>query len=54
MDAEQVESVVQKIRKTIDKLSFPSRRKRDKSLAILPRVEIEPEKPEEDEGDEDE
>jgi hypothetical protein len=54
IDAEQVESVVQKLRKTIDKLSFPSRRKRDKSLAILPRVEIEPEKPEEDEGDEDE
>jgi hypothetical protein len=54
LDAEQADSVVQKLRKAIEKLPFPSRRKRDKSLAILPRVEIEPEKPEEDEGDDDE
>jgi hypothetical protein len=53
VDAEQAESVILNLRKTIDKLSFPSKRKKENNLAILPRVEMEPEKPEEDEGGDD-
>lgn len=52
-NAEQADAVVQNLRKVIDKLSFPSRRKQEKSLAIVPRVEITPEEPKEDEGDDD-
>jgi len=54
VDVEQAESTVQILRKMIDKLNYPSRRKRDRGLAILPSVRIEPEKPQEDDGDEDE
>jgi hypothetical protein len=53
VDTEQSEAVSQNLRHIIDKLSFPSRRKKEKSLAILPRVESKPEEPEEDDGDDD-
>jgi hypothetical protein len=53
VDNEQAETVAQNLRNIIDKLSFPSRRKREKSLAILPRVESKPEEPEEDDDDDD-
>jgi hypothetical protein len=52
-DTEQAEAISQNLRHVIDKLSFPSRRKKEKSLAILPRVESKPEEPEEDDGDDD-
>ena len=52
-DAGQAEAVTRDLRNTVDKLSFPSKRKREKSLAILPRLESKPEEPEEDEGDDD-
>ncbi len=52
VEAEQVETVTQKLRQTIDKLSFPSRRKHEKTVAILPRLQSQPEEPEEDEEDE--
>ena len=51
-DAEQAKTVIQNLRKVIDKLSFPSRRKREKSLAIGPHIENKPEEPkEDDDGD---
>ena len=53
VDTEQSEAIAPNIRNIIDKLSFPSRRKKEKSLAILPRVESKPEEPEEDDGDDD-
>jgi len=52
-DIEQVEDVTRNLRNVIDRLSFPSRRKREKSLAIVPRIEITPEEPKEDDGDDD-
>ncbi len=53
VDTEQSEAVSQNLRHIIDKLSFPSRRKKEKSLAILPRVESKQEEPEEADGDDD-
>jgi hypothetical protein len=50
-DAEQAEAVMQSLRKVIDKLSFPSRRKREKSLAIVPQIENKPEEPEKEDDD---
>ena len=51
-DTEQAKTVIQNLRKVIDKLSFPSRRKREKSLAIVPHIENKPEEPEkDDDGD---
>ena len=50
-DAEQAEAVAMNLRKVIDKLSFPSRRKQEKSLAIVPHIESKPEEPKEDDGD---
>ena len=51
VDAEQAETVTKNLRKVIDKLSYPSRRKRDKSVVTLPHVVPPAEEPEEDEGD---
>ncbi len=53
VDTEQSEAVSQNLRHIIDKLLFPSRQKKEKSLAILPRVESKLEEPEEDDGDDD-
>jgi hypothetical protein len=50
-DAEQAETAAPALRAIIDKLSFPSKRKRDKSLAFLPRAETRQEEPEEDGDD---
>lgn len=50
-DAEQAEEITGKLREIIEKLSFPSKRKNEKGMAIVPRVEIAPEEPKEDEGD---
>ena len=50
-DAEQAETSVLELRAIIEKLSFPSKRKREKSLAFLPRAEAIKEEPEEDGDD---
>ncbi len=50
-DAENAESVVSDLRTLVDKLAFPTKRKREKSLAFLPRLEAKPEEPEEDGDD---
>lgn len=50
-DAENAESAVSDLRTLIDKLAFPTKRKREKSLAFLPRLEAKPEEPEEDGDD---
>lgn len=52
VDAEQAEAVTKNLRKVIDKLSYPSRRKRDKSVVTLPHVV--PPAEESDEGEEEE
>jgi hypothetical protein len=52
VDAEQVTALIPKLRKAIDKLSFPAKRKREKSLAIVPHIENRTEEPkEDDDGD---
>ena len=52
VDAEQVTAFIPKLRKAIDKLSFPTKRKREKSLAIVPHIENRTEEPkEDDDGD---
>ena len=54
-DAEQAAAIIPNLRKVIDKLSFPAKRKREKSLAIVPHIENKPEEPkEDDDGGEDE
>ena len=54
-DAEQAAAIIPGLRKVIDKLSFPAKRKREKSLAIVPHIENKPEEPkEDDDGGEDE
>ena len=50
-DAEQAEDVVLTLRNIIDKLTFPSKRKQEKSMAIVPHIESVPEEPKEDDGD---
>ena len=50
-DAEQAEAVAQNLRNIIDKLTFPSRRKNEKGMAIVPQVAIAAEAPKEDDGD---
>jgi hypothetical protein len=50
-DAEQVEAVASNLRDVIDKLSFPSKRKQEKNMAIVPHIESKPEEPKEDDGD---
>ena len=50
---EQTEVVLQNLRKVINALPFPSRRKKDSTMALIPHVIPEAEEPEEDEeGDE--
>jgi hypothetical protein len=52
VDAEQVTTLIPKLRKAIDTLSFPAKRKREKSLAIVPHIENRTEEPkEDDDGD---
>ena len=54
-DAEQAAAIIPGLRKVIDKLSFPAKRKREKSLAIVPHIENKQEEPkEDDDGGEDE
>ena len=50
-DAEQAEAVALNLRNIIDKLTFPSKRKQEKSMAIVPHIESAPEEPKEDDGD---
>ena len=50
-DAEQAEDVALNLRNIIDKLTFPSKRKQEKSMAIVPHIESAPEKPKEDDDD---
>ena len=51
-DAEQAAAIIPGLRKVIDKLSFPAKRKREKSLAIVPHIENRTEEPkEDDDGD---
>jgi thiamine monophosphate synthase len=50
-DAEQAEEITSVLRKIIEKLSFPSKRKNDKNMAIVPVVANVPEEPKEDDGD---
>jgi hypothetical protein len=50
-NTEQAEAVMQSLRKVIDKLSFPAKRKREKSLAIVPHIENQPEEPEKEDDD---
>ena len=53
-DVEQAAVITPNLRKVIDKLSFPAKRKREKSLAIVPHIENKPEEPKEDDDGEDE
>ena len=50
-DAEQAEAVALNLRNIIEKLTFPSKRKLEKSMAIVPHVSSVPEEPKEDDGD---
>jgi thiamine monophosphate synthase len=50
-DAEQPEAVALNLRNIIDKLTFPSKRKQEKSMAIVPHIESVAEEPKEDDGD---
>ena len=50
-DAEQAEAVALNLRNIIDKLTFPSKRKQEKSMAIVPHIESAPEQPKEDDVD---
>ena len=50
-DAEQAETVALNLRNIIDKLTFPSKRKQEKSMAIVPHIESVAEEPKEDDGD---
>jgi hypothetical protein len=51
VDAEQVEDAAGNLRKIIEKLSFPSKRKLGNNMAIVPAVTVAPEAPKEDDGD---
>ena len=50
-DAEQAEAVALNLRNIIDKLSFPSKRKQEKNMAIVPHIESKAEEPKEDDDD---
>ena len=50
-DAEQAEAVTANLRKIIEKLTFPSKRKNEKNMAIVPGVSVTPEEPKEDDDD---
>ena len=51
VDAEQAEDAAGNLRKIIEKLSFPSKRKLGNNMAIVPAVTVAPEAPKEDDGD---
>ena len=51
VDAEQAEDAAGNLRKIIEKLSFPSKRKLEKNMAIVPVVASTVEEPKEDDGD---
>ncbi|MBN1643325.1 MAG: hypothetical protein JW856_00675 [Dehalococcoidales bacterium] len=51
VESEPAEAVLQGLRKTIDALPFPLRRKKDSAMALIPRVAPEPEEPEEEEDE---
>jgi hypothetical protein len=50
-DVEQAEAVALNLRNIIDKLTFPSKRKQEKSMAIVPHIESVAEEPKEDDDD---
>lgn len=50
-DMEQAEMVTDTLRKVIEKLSFPLKRKNEKNMAIVPSISITPEEPKEDDDD---
>jgi hypothetical protein len=50
-DTENAENVALNLRNIIDKLTFPSKRKQEKNMAIVPHIESVPEEHKEDEGD---
>jgi len=50
-DAEQADAVAGDLRKIIEKLSFPSKRKNEKGMAIVPAVTVAAEAPKEDDDD---
>ena len=52
-DAEQAEAVTANLRKIIEKLTFPSKRKNEKNMAIVPVVASAIEEPKEDDDDDD-
>jgi hypothetical protein len=52
-DAEQAEAVTANLRKIIEKLTFPSKRKNEKNMAIVPAVASAIEEPKEDDDDDD-
>jgi thiamine monophosphate synthase len=52
-DMEQAETVSGDVRKIIEKLSFPSKRKNEKNMAIVPGVSVTPEEPKADDDDDD-
>jgi hypothetical protein len=52
-DMEQAETVSGDLRKIIEKLSFRSKRKNEKNMAIVPGVSVTPEEPKEDDDDDD-
>jgi hypothetical protein len=52
-DAEQAEAVTANLRKIIEKLTFPSKRKNEKNMAIVPVVASATEEPKEDDDDDD-
>jgi hypothetical protein len=51
VDAEQADDAAGNLRKIIEKLSFPSKRKLEKNMAIVPVVASNVEEPKEDDGD---
>jgi hypothetical protein len=51
VDAEQAEDAAGNLREKIEKLSFPSKKKNGKGMAIVPAVTVTPEAPKEDDDD---
>lgn len=50
-DAEQAEAATDYLRNVIEKLTYPSKKKNEKSMAIVPGISITPEEPEKDDDD---
>jgi len=51
VDGEQAEAVAANLRQIIEKLTFPSKRKNEKNMAIVPAVTVAAEAPKEDDDD---